>query len=308
MKTVFIDGQEGTTGLKIGSRLAERGDLRLLAIDPALRKDREARKALINAADVVFLCLPDDAARESVSLVENPNVRVIDASTAHRTSPDWTYGFPELSPEHRRAVAASRRICVPGCHATGFIAIVYPLIQLGILSKEVLLHCHSITGYSGGGKKMIAAYEAEDRLEAYDSPRQYGLTLQHKHLPEMKHATGLAHAPVFNPIVCDFFAGMAVSVPLHKAQMETPATCAQLLERLQAFYAGQRFVRVAAAPEDGFLPANLHTGSNTLTVFVCGNDEQVTLISVLDNLGKGASGAAVQCMNIALGLPEDTGL
>lgn len=308
MKTVFIDGQEGTTGLKIGSRLAERNDLQLLTIDPALRKDREARKALINAADVVFLCLPDDAARESVSLVENPNACVIDASTAHRTSPDWTYGFPELSPAHRQAVAKAKRICVPGCHATGFIAIVYPLIQLGVISKDALLHCHSITGYSGGGKKLIAAYEAEDRTIGYDSPMQYGLGLKHKHLPEMKHATGLAHAPVFNPIVCDFFAGMAVSVPLHKAQMQTQKTCAQLLELLQSFYAGQRYVRVSAAPEDGFLPANLNTDTNMLTLYVCGNDEQVTLVSVLDNLGKGASGAAMQCMNIALGLPEETGL
>lgn len=308
MKTVFIDGQEGTTGLKIGARLAERDDIRLLTIDPELRKDRAARKALINAADVAFLCLPDDAARESVSLVESPNVCVIDASTAHRTSPDWTYGFPELSSAHRHALAKAKRICVPGCHATGFIAIAYPLIQLGVLSKDALLHCHSITGYSGGGKKMIAAYEAEGRARVYDSPRQYGLGLKHKHLPEMKYITGLAHTPVFNPIVCDFYAGMAVSVPLHKGQMQTPRTCAQLLEQLQAFYAGQQFVHVSAAPEDGFLPANLNTDTNVLTLFVCGNDEQVTLVSVLDNLGKGASGAAMQCMNIALGLPEETGL
>lgn len=307
MARVFIDGQEGTTGLKIHSRLAQRRDIDLLEIDPALRKDPTARKALLNQADVAILCLPDAAAREAVAMVENPAVRVIDTSTAHRTSPGWAYGLVELSGAHREAVANATRIAVPGCHATGFLAAAYPLVAMGILAPQTLLSCHSITGYSGGGKKMIAEYEASDRPEALDSPRQYGLGLQHKHLPEMMHVAGLAQPPVFNPIVCDFFAGMAVSIPLHVAQMQIPMGQAALLDKLMAYYAGQRFVTVHGAPESGFLAANELVGTNNLKLYVCGNDTQVTLVSVLDNLGKGASGAAMQCMNIALGLPEDTG-
>ena len=304
---VFIDGQEGTTGLAIEALLASRPDVSLLRIDAALRKDPAARKALLNQADVAVLCLPDKAAQEAVSMVENPDVHILDASTAHRTLDGWAYGFPELSAKHRRAIASGRRIAVPGCHATGFVAAVYPLVAAGLLPKDAPLTCHSITGYSGGGKTMIAAYGDASRPTAYDSPRQYALGLSHKHLPEMTHTTGLRSPPVFNPIVCDFFAGMAVSVPLQMRLLSKPMTRMGLLDHLRSHYEGQRFVTVWDTPTDGFLPANLVTGTNELRLFVNGNDEMVTLVSVLDNLGKGAAGAAMQNLNIAKGLPEDTG-
>lgn len=304
---VFIDGQEGTTGLKIESLLASRSDISLLRIDSALRKDADAKRALLDMADVVILCLPDEAAREAVQIVTNPDVRIIDTSTAHRTVEGWAYGFAELSANHRQAISTARRITVPGCHATGFIAAVYPLVASGLLPKEAALTCHSITGYSGGGKRMIAAYEDAGCSPVYDSPRQYALGLSHKHLPEMMQKTGLTMPPIFNPIVCDFYAGMAVSVPLHLSQLTKPMTRAGLTDHLRSHYIGQRFVTVWDAPEDGFLPANLVTGTNELRLFVCGNDQMVTLVSVLDNLGKGAAGAAMQNMNIALGLAEQTG-
>lgn len=307
MIRVFIDGQEGTTGLKIHERLMARSDIELLTIDPALRKDIAARKALLNAADVALLCLPDEAAREATTLIENPHLRLIDTSTAHRTTAGWAYGFPELSAAHREAIASAKRISVPGCHATGFIAAVYPLVQLGLLPQDALLSCHSLTGYSGGGKKMIAEYEDPARAIAYDSPRSYGLPQTHKHLPEMMHTTGLRTPPVFSPIVSDFFAGMAVAVPLHTNQLTKPMGASDLRTLLTDYYAGQRFISVHDAPADGFLPTNLVTGTNDLRLYVCGNDERITLTSVLDNLGKGASGAAMQCMNIALGIAEDTG-
>lgn len=307
MIRVFIDGQEGTTGLRIESLLSERPDITLLRIDPLKRKDTIIRKALLNEADVAILCLPDDTACEAVSIVENPNVRVIDTSTAHRVADGWVYGFAELSAGHRHAIASARRISVPGCHATGFAAAVYPLVAFGLLPKDIALTCHSVTGYSGGGKKMIASYEDQKRPESFSSPRQYALGLSHKHLPEMTYTTGLIKSPVFNPIVCDFFAGMAVNVPLHLNQLTRPMTRAALYDHLRAHYEGQRFVTVWEAPEDGFLPANLVTGTNELRIFVCGNDEMVTLVSVLDNLGKGAAGAAMQNLNIAMGLPEQTG-
>lgn len=307
MKRVFIDGQEGTTGLQIYSRLQARPDISLITIDPALRKEPAARKEMLNQADVAILCLPDDAAREAIAMIENADVRVIDTSTAHRTLEGWAYGLPELSSAHRERVRSSKRIAVPGCHATGFITAVYPLVAEGILAKDAQLHCHSITGFSGGGKRMIAAYQAEDRPQSYDSPRQYGLSQHHKHLPEMRMITGLDAPPVFSPIVCDFYAGMAVSIPLHGSQLAKKMGAAALLEMLSAYYAGQRFISVHPAPEDGFLPANELTGTNDLKLYVCGDEERITLTSVLDNLGKGASGAAMQCMNIALEMPEDTG-
>ncbi len=303
--TVFIDGEAGTTGLQLHTRLSGRSDIRLLKIDPSKRKDIEAKKALINRADIVFLCLPDAAAKESVSLVQNPDVCIIDASTAHRTDKNFTYGFPELSAAHRAAIEKAKRITNPGCHATGFIAAVYPLVALGILPQTASLICHSITGYSGGGKKMVAAYESEDRPLAFESPRQYGLDLCHKHLPEMTYVTGLTTLPIFNPIVGDFYAGMAVSVPLHREQLRHITRKEQLLEALSDYYAGQRFVTVHPQPESGFIPANSLCGTNELKLYVCGNDRQYTLVSQFDNLGKGASGAAVQNMNIALGLPEN---
>ncbi len=307
MYKVFVDGQEGTTGLAIHERLSKRADVEVLQIDPEKRKDPAARAALLNAADAAILCLPDDAARESVSLVTNPHVRVLDTSTAHRTAEGWAYGLPELSGEHRRNVECAHRIAVPGCHATGFIAAVYPLVAPGLLSPAAQVSCHSVTGYSGGGKKMIAQYQDESRPGVYNSPRQYALSMAHKHLPEMARRTGLQMPPAFNPIVADFYQGMAVSIPLHASQLEKPMTRAQLEETLAAHYAGQRFVTVKPAPEDGFLPANLNAGTNDLTLYVIGNDEMFTLVSVFDNLGKGASGAAMQCMNIALGIAEDTG-
>lgn len=301
---VFIDGQEGTTGLQLQKRLAAHQQVELLLIDPEKRKDEAARKKLMNQADVVFLCLPDAAAREAIGLVENPQTRIIDASTAHRTASGWAYGFAELSVAHRQAIAQGKRIANPGCHATGFIAAVYPLIALGIADRDYPFTCHSITGYSGGGKKMIAAYESPDRPGAYDSPRQYGLSLAHKHLPEMRQITGIAQAPVFNPIVCDFYSGMAVSVPLYTKFFKKSVSLKGLLEALGEFYRDARLIDVLAAPQDGFLAANEVEKTCRLLLHVMGNDDQITLTSVFDNLGKGASGAAVQNMNIALGLDE----
>lgn len=307
-QTVYIDGQEGTTGLKLRERLAGRDDINVLLIDEGKRKDLAERKRLINSADAVFLCLPDDAAKEAAALVENDKTVVIDASTAHRTADGWAYGFPELSPAYRQKVATSKRIAVPGCHATGFIALAYPLVQLGFAGADYPFCCHSITGYSGGGKKMIAEYEDENRSWLLDSPRQYGLTLAHKHLPEMKHVPGLTAAPLFNPIVCDFFSGMAVSVPLHAGLMKKRVSVGDMIQTLSDFYAGEALVSVREGNPMGFIAANELRDTCKLHIYVAGNDEQMTLISVFDNLGKGASGAAVQCMNIALGLNEFTSL
>ena len=302
---IYIDGKEGTTGLQIYERLGGRDDIELLLIDEDKRKDIEERRKFLNAADIAFLCLPDAAAREAVSLIENDTTRVIDASTAHRTDPDWDYGFAELSKAHREAIKNSKRVANPGCHASGFISSVYPLVANGIIAEDTALTCASLTGYSGGGKKMIAQYEAADRDAALDSPRQYGLGLNHKHLPEIQAQLGLATPPVFNPIVCDFYAGMAVSLPLVASHLKGHPSKKQLEEIYTAHYQGAAFLRVEPAPQDGFLPANLLTGTNRMGIYVLGNDELMTVVCVFDNLGKGASGAAVQNMNIALGLPED---
>ncbi|MDR0898530.1 MAG: N-acetyl-gamma-glutamyl-phosphate reductase [Oscillospiraceae bacterium] len=305
---VFIDGQEGTTGLQIVDRLTAREDVQLLTIDPALRKDAAARKALLNAADVCFLCLPDAAAIEAVSLIENDKTIVIDASTAHRTNDAWAYGLPELSPAHREAIAASKRIANPGCYATGALALLYPLTAGGILPPDYPVSIHAVSGYSGAGKKGIAQYEAENRDENLKSPRQYGLSQAHKHLPEIRKHGLLAETPLFNPQICDFYAGMTVSIPLHTRLLRRKINKEAVEACYRAHYASASFIQVQDAPPDGFLPATLNTGSNRLSIFVCGNDERITLIAVLDNLGKGASGAAVQSMNIALALPETTGL
>ena len=305
---VYIDGKEGTTGLQIYDRIGARDDITLLLIDEDKRKDPAERQKLMNAADLVFLCLPDAAAREAVTLVTNPATRIIDASTAHRTSPGWDYGFAELSPRHRAAIQASRRVANPGCHASGFIAIVYPLVACGLLPPDALLSCHSITGYSGGGKKMIAQYEAPDRPAELDSPRQYGLSQTHKHLPEMQKLCGLAYAPIFNPIVADFYKGMAVSVPLHSAWVGG-RSAEEVRQALAAHYEGQALVRVA--PEvvcDGMLASNPLAGTNEMELCVCGNAERMTVVARFDNLGKGASGAAVQNMNLMLGFAEKAGL
>ena len=309
---IYIDGQEGTTGLRIFERVGCRDDIEVLRIDPALRKDVSERKRLINASDITFLCLPDAAAMEAVSLIDNDKTRVIDASTAHRVNPDWAYGFAELSAQHRDKIASGKRIANPGCHATGFISLAYPLVAAGILPADTALSCFSLTGYSGGGKKMIAQYGDEGRDEALSSPRLYGLTQTHKHLPEMQKICGLASAPLFTPIVADFYAGMLVSVPLMAGQLKGVSSLAQLHACYADHYAGQKMVRVmplsAQADVGGFLASNGCAGWDGLEIFVTGNDERMTVCARFDNLGKGASGAAIQNMNIMLGCDDDAGL
>lgn len=307
MVKVFIDGKEGTTGLKIYERLGDRKDISLLLLPEEMRKDRAARREMINAADVVFLCLPDAAAIEAVSLCDNDRVTIIDASTAHRTDPDWAYGFPELSETHRKKIAQSRRIAVPGCHASGFISLVYPMIAGGILPPDYPFVCHSVTGYSGGGKKMIAEYENAARSPELDSPRQYGLSQKHKHLPEMTKVCGLLYPPVFNPIVSDYYSGMCVTVPIHTRLLAKKMGVEQLKSYFAEYYARQNFIKVLDEVP-AYLAANPLAGTNRMQICVDGNDERIVLASVFDNLGKGASGAAVQCMNISLGLDERTSL
>ena len=313
---VYIDGKEGTTGLQIYDRLAGRQDIDLLLIDEEKRKDRVERQKLMNAADVVFLCLPDAAAIEAVTMVENPHTRIIDASTAHRVNPAWDYGFPELSKAHREAIVKSRRVANPGCHATGFISIVYPLVTMGILPRDTLLSCFSLTGYSGGGKKMIAQYEAEDRGELLSSPALYALTQGHKHLPEMQTVCGLKYRPVFTPIVDDYYKGMATTVALHMSQLRGVFTLRGVWKAFSDYYAGQKLVHVAADPtgKDEYIDAGskiyggAKAGDNDLSIVVAGNDQQLTITALFDNLGKGASGAAVQNMNLMLGFEETAGL
>ena len=306
---VYIDGQSGTTGLQIFDRIAARDDLELLRIDEDKRHDLDERRRFINAADIVFLCLPDEGAREAVSLVENPDVRIIDASTAHRTADGWTYGFPELSADQRVAIAASHRIANPGCHATGFISTTAPLVQAGLLPADYPLTCYSLTGYSGGGKGMIASYEAEGRPTSLDAPGIYGLNLSHKHLPEMQKVCGLAHAPVFMPVVDDYYKGMATSIMLHNRLLAGVPTTAQIHDCLAAHYEGAALVSVAPLGSNGpVLYANELAGTNELRIVVCGNNERTTVTALFDNLGKGASGAAVQNMNIVLGIDETRGL
>lgn len=311
---VFIDGGEGTTGLKIHERFEGRKDLELLHIDEDKRKDPNERKRLINQSDITFLCLPDAAAREAVSFIEegNSHTRIIDASTAHRTNPDWVYGFPELSKEIRENIRTSRRVAVPGCYASGFISCVYPLVQAGVIPKDYPVTCHGVSGYSGAGKKMIAVMEGEKPEECY-SPRQYALGQSHKHLPEMQKICGLTYRPMFNPIVDDYYSGMVVSVPLHTRCLSGTPTLKEVHEIMQRHYQGQTFVKVmelqgSETLADGFLPSNTLAGTNMMQIFVCGNDEQILIASRFDNLGKGASGAAVQCMNIMMGIDETTGL
>ncbi len=306
MKKVFIDGSAGTTGLRIHERLAGRTDIQILSLPEEKRKDTAARKEMLNSVDIAFLCLPDDAARESVSLIDTPNVIVIDASTAHRTLPDWAYGLPELSAAHEEKIRSSKRIAVPGCHASGFIALVYPLIEKGILDKDALLTCHSVTGYSGGGKKMIADYEGEGRSFLLDAPRQYGLTQQHKHLKEMQAVTGVHTSPIFCPIVGDFYSGMTVTVPLFACQIKGSVEAVKEVYREK--YQGEIVRYVESAGEGGFVSGNDMHGKDSMLVTVQGNGDRILLIACYDNLGKGASGAAVECMNLALGVDKKTGL
>lgn len=307
MIKVFIDGKAGTTGLRIFERLQKRDDVKIVSLSENLRKDPAARKEAINCADVVFLCLPDDAAREAVTLAENPHTVVIDASTAHRTQAGWAYGFPELSPRFRAAVQSGKRIANPGCYASGFLALVYPLVQGGILPPDYPLVCHAVSGYSGAGKKGIEQYESENRDCSLQTPRLYALGLTHKHLPEMTKISGLIRTPVFNPYICDYECGMSVTVPLFADLLSRSVTKEDLTEFYREWYKGERFVGVGRE-ESGFLCANALNGTNRLEIFVNGNEERILLVSRLDNLGKGASGAAIQNMNLALGLDEGLGL
>lgn len=311
MVKVYIDGQEGTTGLKIMERFAGRSDIQLLRIDEDKRKDPAERKRLINSSDFTFLCLPDAASVEAVSFAEG-NVRIIDASTAHRTNPDWAYGFPELSGEFREKIKNADRVAVPGCYASGFASMVYPLVKLGIMPADYPVSVHAVSGYSGAGKKAIAVYEGDSRPADFDSPRQYALSQQHKHLPEMQKICGLSYAPAFNPLVCDYFSGMVVSLPLHARLLTKKYSVSDIRRALSEYYEenGSYFVKVMpdGEPQDGFIGANNLSGTNNMEIFVNGNDERMILCSRLDNLGKGASGAAVQCLNIMIGIDEKTGL
>ena len=300
---IYIDGKEGTTGLQIYERLGNRDDIELLLIDEDKRKDPEERAKLMNAANVVFLCLPDAAAKEAVTLVENPDTVIIDASTAHRVAPGWVYGFPEMGQEQRSAIADSKRIANPGCHATGFISSVYPLVKAGVIPADFPLTAYSLTGYSGGGKKRIAEYEDENRDIRHESHRIYGTTLTHKHLPEMQAVCGLENAPVFSPILGDFYKGMATTILLPGFDAKT------VHEALAAHYTGSKMVSVAPlGGDESVIYASTLAGKDTLRIIVCGHETQTTVTALFDNLGKGASGAAVQNMNIVLGFDEATGL
>jgi N-acetyl-gamma-glutamyl-phosphate reductase len=313
---VFIDGRHGTTGLKIDERLAAREEIEILSIPEDQRKDPAVKARYINDADVVFLCLPDAASRESVALLEagNTRTRFLDASTAHRTHPDWVYGLPELNAGQRERIRHSQRVAVPGCHASGFIMLVAPLVARGLIPAELALSTYSITGYSGGGKEMIASYEEPASLpQSMFSPRFYALGLSHKHLPEMQHLTGLAHKPLFTPIVGNFAQGMVVAVPLQVASLPRAITPAELHAAYAEHYSGEHFVTLmpadpTSALDAGFLPATACNDTNRAEIFVFGHAEQILLAARFDNLGKGASGAAIQCMNIMLGLDEARGL
>ena len=313
MKTkVFIDGSEGTTGLRIYERFAKRDDIELMPIASELRKDVNERKRLINQSDITFLCLPDAAARESVSLVENDHVKIIDTSTAHRTEEGWAYGFPELSDGHREAIVKGKRIAVPGCYASGFIALVYPLIAGGILPKDYPVSSFALSGYSGAGKKTIAVYEDENRPGELSSGREYALTQQHKHLKEMQKITGLARTPLFSPIIDDYYSGMVVSVPIYADMLGSVQTPESLLAYYADYYKNKPFIRVSTTDDEvaasGFLAGNALSGWDGMKIYVTGNSERIVLSSQFDNLGKGASGAAIQCMNLVLGCEETTGL
>ena len=300
MKKIFIDGKAGTTGLRIEERLSQRNDIEIVTISEELRKDPVAKKEILNSVDVAFLCLPDQAAIESVSLIDNPNVVVIDTSTAHRTNPSWAYGFPELDSSFEEKIKKSKRIAVPGCHASGFIALVYPLVKNGIIAKSALLTAHSLTGYSGGGKKMIAEYESDELDMLLQGPRQYALGQKHKHIPEMTKITGLENAPVFCPIVGTFYSGMEVTVPLFKSQLLKGGTT-EIKEIYKNTYDTEIVKYVENDDEEGFLSSVKLEGKDSMQIEVYGNEDRMLLVARYDNLGKGASGAAVECLNIVLG-------
>lgn len=308
MNKIFIDGKAGTTGLRIYQRLSNYSDVDLITLSDAERKNTAARKKALNQADVVFLCLPDQAAREAVALLDNPQTIILDTSTAHRTNSDWAYGFPELSDQHRSKIITSKRISVPGCHASGFIALVYPLVEAGILPKSAYLSFHSLTGYSGGGKAMIAEYEDSDRDKSLDSPRQYALGQYHKHLVEVKTISELDHLPHFSPIVSGYYSGMQLTVPLFKEQLTPGKTIQDVIEVLKRKYQGPIVSYTDSPDVDGFIAANKLQGMDSMQISVAGNSDRISLLSVYDNLGKGASGAAIQCLNLILGKDETYGL
>ncbi len=307
-KKIFIDGKAGTTGLRIFERLENFKGIEIITLSDEKRKDLSARKEALNSADIAFLCLPDDAARESVSLIENDNTVVIDTSTAHRTDETFAYGFPELSENHREKLKNSKRIAVPGCHASGFIALVYPLVEAGVLSKSENLSCFSLTGYSGGGKKMIAEYEDAERDVLLDAPRQYGLTQGHKHLKEMKAISGIENAPVFCPVVAPFYSGMEVTVPIFKSMLKDGTTLDDIKNIYKEKYNGPIVNFVEGNDEAGFISANAYSDLDSMEIAVFGNEDRIILTARYDNLGKGASGAAIECLNIVLGQDETTGL
>lgn len=304
MALIFIDGSSGTTGLKIYDRLKGRSDIDLLILPEGERKDPVKIKEALHAADISFLCLPDEAAKEAVALAEGSNTVIIDTSTAHRTDPEFVYGFPEITGVEK--IKASKKIANPGCHASGFIALIYPLVKEGLISKDAKLSCFSLTGYSGGGKKMIAQYEAEDKDKLLEGPRQYALTQEHKHLKEMKHITGLSEFPVFSPIVADFYSGMEVMVPLFASDVK--GSMNDIKEAYKGFYTGPLVHFDEEADEEGFLSAAVFAGRDDMQITVTGNAERMMLTARFDNLGKGASGAAIQNMNIILGTEETLGL
>lgn len=310
---VFIDGKDGTTGLKIFERFEHRGDIEIITIDESKRKDPQEKSRLIDQSDFTFLCLPDEAAIESVRLCNNTHTRIIDASTAHRTDPGWAYGFPELGAEFRRKISGSKRVAVPGCYASGANAICHPLVKSGIMGADYPVVIHAVSGFSGAGKKAIAQYDDPSRNAELDSPRLYALTQSHKHLPEIKLISGLEFEPVFNPYICDFFQGMTVTVGLHARLLAKKVTARDVREMFRAHYDGAKFVQVADflgadVLAEPFIAANTLAGTNRMQIFVCGNDQRITVTTRFDNLGKGASGAAVQCMNIMMGIDEGEGL
>lgn len=308
MKKIFIDGSAGTTGLRIAERLESRKDIELIKLTEENRKDTAARKEALNSADIAFLCLPDSAAIEAVSLIDNPNTVVLDTSTAHRTNEGFAYGFPELSASHFEKIKNSKRIAVPGCHASGFISLIFPLIEKGILKRDVLLSCFSLTGYSGGGKKMIAEYEDMERDELLDAPRQYALGQTHKHLPEMTAVTGLNNAPAFIPVVGDFYSGMEVTIPIFPSFLNEGFGIEDIKAAYRDKYTGPIVTYKESLDEGGFASANALNGKDSMEITVAGNSDRILLISRYDNLGKGASGAAVECMNIVLGAAITEGL
>ncbi len=307
---IFIDGLSGTTGLNIFERLENRDDILILKIDENKRRDREYRRKLLNESDITFLCLPDDEAKVSVSLLDKDNKRtvIIDTSTAHRVSEQFVYGFPEMEKGNREKINKSQFISNPGCHSTGFIAILSPLVKGGIIKKDCNVFCHSITGYSGGGKTLINEYENQNRNLVYKAPRQYALSLEHKHLNEMKIHTGLKNKPIFNPIIGDFYSGMAVSVPLFKDYFLGEFTKKEVYEYLKEFYQNEKLINVHLDFDDEYINPTILAGKDILDIYVYGNDNQIEIVSIFDNLGKGACGSAIMNMNIVMGIEENTGL